>query len=77
MTTSEYNEAAKAVGKGLNKSYIDKDFILIGNENDLEKTCEVHTQEAWETYLASLTTAPPETTPEEANLVTAELADAG
>ena len=66
MTNSEYNEAAKAVGKGLSKSYIDKDFILVGADVDTEKICEEHTKEAWEAYLDSLTTAPPETTAPEA-----------
>ena len=62
MTTSEYNEAAKAVGRGLSKKYIDKKALLIGGEELDDKVCEVHTEEAWKTYLASQTTAPPETT---------------
>ena len=61
MTSSEYNEAAKAVGKGLSGSYVNKEGLLLGG-NPADKKCEVHTSEAWETYLASQTTAPPETT---------------
>ena len=57
-TKEEYNEAAKAVGKGLSKSYISKVSVSSGSEGK----CKVHTKEAWETYLASQTTAPPETT---------------
>ena len=60
MTSAEYNEAAKAVGKGLSSAYINKSCILFGALPD--DPCPVHTKEAWETYLASQTTAPPETT---------------
>ena len=61
MTTSEYNEAARAVGNGLSESYIEKEGILLDDDIS-EEPCEVHTKKAWETYLASLTTAPPDTT---------------
>ena len=61
MTSAEYNEAAKAVGKGLSSAYISKNGLLLGGGVP-DDPCEVHTKEAWETYLASLTTAPPETT---------------
>ena len=61
LTSAEYNEAAKAVGKGLSKAYINKKGLLSGKKGD-EALCPVHTQEAWEAYLAAQTTAPPETT---------------
>ena len=60
MTSAEYNEAAKAVGKGLSGAYISKSGLLLGSLPD--DPCEVHTKAAWEAYLASQTTAPPETT---------------
>ena len=62
MTSEEYNWAAKAVGKGLNGAYVSKDAILIGSSIS-SKPCEVHTQETWEAYLATQTTAPPATQP--------------
>lgn len=62
LTSEEYNAAAKATKYGLSKSYISKKGMLTG---DVSKACTVHTKEAWETYLASQTTAPPETQPGE------------
>jgi len=59
LTSEEYNAAAKAVGSGLSKAYISKKGIATGGD---AAECKVHTKEAWETYLASQTTAPPETT---------------
>jgi len=59
-TSAEYNAAAKAVGRGLSSAYISKKGMA---SNITKKPCPVHTQEAWETWLASQTTAPPETTP--------------
>ena len=56
-TKEEYNAAAKAVGSGLSKAYISKITVKTGEDSK----CTVHTKEAWETYLASQTTAPPET----------------
>ena len=61
LTKAEYNAAAKAVGSGLSKAYISKTSIKSGEDGE----CKEHTKEAWETYLASQTTAPPATeTPE-------------
>ena len=52
MTKSEYNAAAKAVGRGLDKDFLNKDFIVVGNDDEEEiKECEEHTEEAWEKYL--------------------------
>ena len=59
-TSAEYNAAAKAVGRGLSGAYIKKSGLA---SNITKKHCTVHTQEAWETWLASQTTAPPETEP--------------
>ena len=53
LTKEEYNAAAKAVGKGLSKSYISKVSINTGDNGK----CTVHTEAAWKTYLASQTTA--------------------
>ena len=62
LTSAEYNAAAKAVGNGLNKAYINKKGLLPEKDEDEDVMCPVHTKEAWEAYLASQTTAPPETT---------------
>ena len=52
MTKSEYNAAAKAVGRGLDKAFLNKDFIVVGNDDEEKiKECEEHTEEAWEKYL--------------------------
>ncbi|MBQ5866234.1 MAG: transglycosylase domain-containing protein [Oscillospiraceae bacterium] len=52
MTKSEYNAAAKAVGRGLDKDFLNKDFIVVGNDDEEKiKECEDHTEEAWEKYL--------------------------
>ena len=52
MTKEEYNAAAKAVGRGLDKDFLNKDYIVVGNDDEEEiKECEEHTEEAWEKYL--------------------------
>ena len=60
LTEEEYNAAASAVGSGLSKEYINKDFVVIGNDDSAEEECPVHTQKAWEEYLASQATEPTE-----------------
>jgi len=63
MTKEEYNAAAKAIGRGLDKEYLNEDFILVGNDEEMEeKDCPLHTQEAWEAYLESLLPDPTEPT---------------
>lgn len=68
LTEDEYNEAAKAVGKGLSKDYLDKEKMIIGDPDDTEELlkqeeCPVHTQQAWEEYQASLLPEPDPTLP--------------
>lgn len=47
-TKEEYNAAAKA----MDKAFIDKKFILVGDDIDAEDMeCPAHTEEAWEKYL--------------------------
>ena len=53
LSESEYNAAARAVGVGLDKEYLNEEFVFVkksGEEMELEE-CPVHTQEAWEAYL--------------------------
>lgn len=62
LTKDEYNAAAKAVGWGLSKEYINEDFVIVENKNKNEegKECPLHTKEAWEEYEASQATEPSE-----------------
>ena len=63
LTKEEYNAAAKAIGRGLDKEYLNEDYILVGDDEELEeKDCPVHTQEAWEAYLESLLPDPTDPT---------------
>lgn len=60
LTKDEYNAAAKAVGWGLSKEYINEDFVIVENKNEEGKECPLHTKEAWEEYEASQATEPSE-----------------
>lgn len=60
LTKAEYNAAAKAIGSGLNKEYLNEDFVIVGDDDDEKKECPLHTKEAWEAYLASQATEPSE-----------------
>lgn len=60
LTKDEYNAAAKAVGWGLSKEYINEDFVIVEKKNEEGKECPLHTKEAWEEYEASQATEPSE-----------------
>ena len=63
LTKDEYNAAARAVGYGLDDEYIDKEFVIIGDDDEKEpEECPVHTKEAWEAYQESLLPDPTEPT---------------
>ena len=51
LTESEYNALARATGVGLDKAYLNEDYIVVGGDEMELEECPVHTQEAWEAYL--------------------------
>lgn len=57
MSKEEYNEIAMATKYGLNSSYLPKS---ITSSTDEASQCKVHTEAAWEAYMATMPTEPPE-----------------
>jgi len=51
LTESEYNTAARAVGRGLDEEFLDKEFIVIDKNDEEAEECPEHTEESWKKYL--------------------------
>ena len=50
LTEKEYNAAARALKRGLDKEYLNEDFVVVSNDEEEIKECEEHTEKSWKKY---------------------------
>ena len=50
LTKDEYNAAAKALKRGLDKEYLNEDFVVVSNDEEEIEECKEHTEKSWKKY---------------------------